>query len=165
LRSLTFKDRPDDGEGKSLTTWSTIFRPLCDKAKEANARTPVGGGRAGDGEGQGLINFAMAVKTPGRVAFNSLDLSKHMNNGDEEGEDEMEDGSIGLGSAKRDSRFMHLRTSLALVKGELGTRSAEAHYATVHGGLKGAYAALMAFKGKLAGKASTAHKRLLRQEH
>ena len=49
--------------------------------------------------------------------------------------DGMEDKSIGLGSAKRDARFMHLRTSLALVKGEVGTRALEAAYATVHGGL------------------------------
>ena len=155
MRSPTFKDLLDNGEGKSLKTWSKIFRPLCNKAKEANAHTPIRGGWVRDKEDQGLINFAMAMKTSGGVAFDSLNSPKCFKYRFKEVEDKMEDESIGLRSAKRDSRFMHLRTSLALVKGELVTQAFNAPYAMVHGGLHGTYVVLAAFKEKLASKAST----------
>ena len=45
---------------------------------------------------------------------------------------------------------------MALVKGELGTRSTAAHYTMVYGGLQGVHVALTAFDKKLATKASAA---------
>ena len=125
--------------------------------KEADAHTLVRGGQARDGMDTGLMEFVTAMKTPGQVAFDSLNLPKRIRHRDKEGEDEIQDGSTGLGPAKRNSRFAHLWTSLALVKGELGSRSADTHYATVHGGLQGVHAVLAAFDEKLATKASTAH--------
>ena len=43
VRSPTFKDLVEDGEGKTLETWNTIFRHLIDRAKdaEAAASTPL----------------------------------------------------------------------------------------------------------------------------
>jgi hypothetical protein len=66
------------------------------------------------------------------------------------------DATSGSLSDKMDERFGHLRTSLALVKGELGSRAAEAPYATIHGGLQGACKALAGFKVLLNSKASSA---------
>jgi hypothetical protein len=84
-------------------------------------------------------------------------LPKQARYRDEEGEEGTEEESLGSGSAKRVSRFAHLlRTSLALVKGELGTRSTAAHYTMVYGGLQGVHVALTAFDKKLATKASAA---------
>ena len=128
LRSPTFKDLLGDGEGKTLETWSTIFRHLSDRAKdaEAAASTPLRGGRTmNDVEDRGLVKFYTALKTPGRVALNSLNLPKRARHNDG-GMDKDEDGErdspvFGSKSASKDARFDHLRTSLALVKGELGT--------------------------------------------
>ena len=86
LRSLTFNDLLKDREGKSLETWTSIFRHLTGKAKEVDAHTPVRGGRARDGEDPGLIEFAMAMKTPSRVAFDSLNSPKHARPGTRRGE-------------------------------------------------------------------------------
>ena len=43
LRSPTFGDLFNDGEGKSSETWTSIFCHLTNKAKEADAQTPVRG--------------------------------------------------------------------------------------------------------------------------
>jgi hypothetical protein len=96
------------------------------------------------------------MKTLGHVAFDALNSPKRMKFGDEE-ESAGDDGSIGSGPAQRqeDSRLMHLRHSLAMVKGELGTRAPDAQYATIHGGIQGAYSALKAFEERLASKASS----------
>jgi hypothetical protein len=72
LRSPTFKDLLNDGEGKTLETWNTIFRHLSDRAKDAEAvaSTPLRRGRTtNDVENRGLVKFYMDLKTPGRVAF------------------------------------------------------------------------------------------------
>jgi hypothetical protein len=51
-----FKDLLDDGEGKTLETWNTIFRHLSDRAKDAE--TPLRGGRTTDDvEDWGLVKF------------------------------------------------------------------------------------------------------------
>ena len=111
-------------------------------------------------EDRGLVNFYMALKTPGRAALDSLNSPKRMRYGDEEidrGEGNPDPNATSkLSSDKMDKRFAHLRTSLALVKGELGSRAAEAPYATVHGGLQGAYAALTGFEVLLNSKALSA---------
>ncbi len=119
MLSPTFQDLLDDGNWKTLETWSTIFRHLNNKAKEANARTPTRGG-GGDEEDQGLIQFAVAMKMPGWVTFDLLNSPKQMKFGDEE-ESVVEDGLIGSGLAQKqgDSRLTHLKHSLAMVKGEL----------------------------------------------
>ncbi len=70
VRSPTFKDLLEDGEGKTLETWNTIFRHLSDRAKdaEAAASTSLRGGRTtDDAEDWGLVRFYMDLKTPGRV--------------------------------------------------------------------------------------------------
>jgi hypothetical protein len=166
LRSPTFKDLVKDGEGKTLETWNTIFRHLSDRAKdaEAAASTPLRGGRTtDDAEDRGLVRFYTDLKTPGRVALDSLNSPKRVKYNDG-GMDENGDGSrdsrdspvFGATSATNDARFAHLRTSLALVKGELGTRASDAPYATIHGGLQGAFTALAAFEEQLVSKASSA---------
>ena len=163
LRSPTFKDLLGDGEGKTLETWSTIFRHLSDRAKDAEAAvsTPLRGGRTmNDVEDRGLIKFYTALKTPGQVALNSLNSPKRARHNDG-GMDKDEDGErdspvFGSKSASKDARFDHLRTSLALVKGELGTQALEAPYAMIHGGLQGAFTALAAFEERLVSKASSA---------
>ena len=162
LRSPTFKDLLGDGEGKTLETWSTIFRHLSDRAKdaEAAASTPLRGGRmTNDVEDWGLVKFYMALKTPGRVALNSLNSPRRVrsNDGgmDEDGDGERESPAFGASSATKDARFDHLRTSLALAKGELGTRASEAPYATIHGGLQGAFTALATIEEQLDSKASS----------
>jgi hypothetical protein len=58
--------------------------------------------------------------------------------------------------ATKDACCDYLRTSLALVKGELGTRASDAPYATIHGGLQGAFTVLAAFEERLVSKASSA---------
>ena len=65
LRFPTFSDLLNNGEGKSLKTWTFIFWHLTNKAREANAHTPVRGGWARDRADMGLMEFAMAMKTPG----------------------------------------------------------------------------------------------------
>jgi hypothetical protein len=120
LRSPTFKDLIDDGEGKTLETWNTIFRHLIDRAKDAE--TPLRGGRTtNDVEDRDLVKFYTALKTPGRVALDSLNSPKRVryNGGgvDEDGDGERESPAFGASSATKDARFDHLRTSLALVKG------------------------------------------------
>ena len=87
--------------------------------KEADAHTLVRGGQARDGMDTGLMEFVTAMKTPGQVAFDSLNFPKRTRHRDKEGENGMEVESIGSGSAKRDSWFTHLWISLAFVKGEL----------------------------------------------
>ena len=119
LRSPTFNDILNNGEGKSIETWTLIFRHLTDKAKEADAHTPVRGGWARDDLDTGPMEFATAMKTTGQVAFDSLNFPKRTRHRDKEGENGMEVESIGSGSAKRDSWFTHLWISLAFVKGEL----------------------------------------------
>jgi hypothetical protein len=161
LRSPTFKDLLEDGEGKTLETWNTIFRSDRAKDAEAAAFTPLRGGRTtNDVEDRGLIKFYTALKTPGRVALDSLNSPKRVryNDGgmDEDGDGERVSPAFGATSATKDARFDHLRTSLALVKGELGTRASEAPYATIHGGLQGAFTALAAFEERLDSKASSA---------
>ena len=54
LRSPTFGDLFNDGEGKSSETWTSIFCHLTNKAKEADAQTPVRGGQARDSADTGL---------------------------------------------------------------------------------------------------------------
>ena len=84
-RSPTFQDLLDEGEGKTLKMWTAIFRHLCDRAKDAEAFTPVRGRRAADEvEDRGLVNFYTALKTPGRVALDSLNSPKRMRYNDEE---------------------------------------------------------------------------------
>ena len=81
LRSPTFKDLPDNGEGKTLETWSTIFRHLSDRAKDAEvvASTPLRGGRTTNNmEDRGLVKFYTDLKTPGRVALDSLNSPKRV---------------------------------------------------------------------------------------
>jgi hypothetical protein len=158
--SPTFQDLLNKGAGKSLETWTAIFRRLCDRAKDAKAFTPVQGRRAADElEDWGLVNFYTALKTSGRVALDSLNSPKRVQYDDKEmdgGEGNPNPGATsGLLSDKMDKRFGHLRTSLVLVKGELGLRAAEAPCTTVHGGLQGAYAALAGFKVRLDSKASS----------
>ncbi len=155
LRSPTFDDLLNDGEGKSLKTWRPIFWHLTNKAKEADTHTPVRGGWARDGADSGLLEFTTAMKTPRQVAFNSLNLPKQARHGDKDGEDGIGEESLGSGTTKRDSQSAHLRMSSALVKGELGSRSTNAQYTTVHRGLQGVHTALTAFDKKLATKAST----------
>ena len=81
LRSPTFKDLLDNGEGKTLETWSTIFRHLSDRAKDAEvvASTPLRGGRTTNNvEDRGLVKFYTDLKTPGRVALDSLNSPKRL---------------------------------------------------------------------------------------
>ena len=73
-----------------------------------------------------------------------------------DGNGERESPAFGASSAMKDARFDHIRTSLALVKGELGTRASEAPYATIHGGLQGTFTALAMFEEQLDSKASSA---------
>ena len=71
--SPTFQDLLNKGEDKSLKTRTSIFRHLCDRAKDAEAFTPIQGRwTADDVEDRGLANFYTALKTPGRVALDSL---------------------------------------------------------------------------------------------
>ena len=132
LRSPTFKDLVEDGEGKTLETWNTIFRHLSDRAKDAKAAasTPLrGGSTTDDAEDRGLVRFYTDLKTPGRVPLDSLNSPKRVkyNHGgmDEDGDDGSRDSRdspvFEATSATKDARFAHLRTSLALVKGGLGT--------------------------------------------
>ena len=165
LRSPTFSDLLTDGEGKTLETWTTIFRHLSDRAKDAEAASPTSprGGRmmTMDEEDRGLAKFYTALKAPGRVALDTLNSPKRMKFDDvgmEDGEDDVGEGSVVFGpllAAATDARFDHLRTSLALVKGELGSRATEAPYATIHGGLQGALTALATFESRLDSKASS----------
>jgi hypothetical protein len=135
LRSPSFQDILNECDRKTIETWLTIFQHLNNKAKEANARTRTRGG-GGDGDDQGLIQFAAAMKTPGRVAFALLNSLKRMKFGDEE-EFVGDNGLIGLGLAQKqeDSKLTHLKHSLAMVKGELGTQAPDVQYATIHGGI------------------------------
>ena len=74
-RPPTFQDLLNQGEGKSLETWTSIFRHLCKRAKDAKAFTPVRRQRTADNvEDRGLANFYTALKTPGKVALDSLKL-------------------------------------------------------------------------------------------
>ena len=121
----------------------------------------VQGRRTADNvEDWGLVNFYTALKTPGRVALNSLNSPKRMRYDDvalDGGEGNHDPSTTsGLSSDKMNERFGHLRNSLALVKGELGLRAAEAPYTMVHGGLQGAYTALAGFEVRLNSKASSA---------
>jgi hypothetical protein len=104
---------------------------------------PVQGRRtADDVEDWGLANFYTALKTPGRVALDSLNSPKCMRYKDakmDEGKGSPNPGATsGLSLAKMNKRFGHLRNSLVLVKVELGLWAKEAPFATVHGGLQGA---------------------------
>ncbi len=130
LRSPTFKDLVEDGEGKTLETWNTIFRHLSDRAKDAEvaASTPLKGGCTTDNaEDRGLVRFYTDLKTPGQVPLDSLNSPKHVkyNHGgmDEDGDDGSRDSRdspvFEATSVTKDARFAHLKTSLALVKGEL----------------------------------------------
>ena len=132
VRSPTFKDLVEDGEGKTLETWITIFWHLSDMAKDAKAAasTPLRGGRTtDDAEDRDLVRFYTDLKTPGRVPLDSLNSPKRVkyNHGgmDEDGDDGSRDSRdspvFEATSATKDARFAHLRTSLALVKGGLGT--------------------------------------------
>ena len=147
LTSLMFKHLLDDEEGKTLETWNTIFRHLSNRAKDAEAAafTPLrGGGRTtNDVEDRGLVNFYTDLKTPGQEGMA------------EDGDGERESPAFGASSATKDARFDHLRTSLALVKGELGTRASKAPYDTMHGGLQGAFTALAMFEERPDSKASS----------
>ena len=167
VRSPTFKDLVEDGEGKTLETWITIFWHLSDMAKDAKAAasTPLRGGRTtDDAEDRDLVRFYTDLKTPGRVPLDSLNSPKRVkyNHGgmDEDGDDGSRDSRdspvFEATSATKDARFAHLRTSLALVKGELGTRASDAPYTTIHGGLQGTFTALAAFEEQLVSKASSA---------
>ena len=69
------------------------------------------------------------------MAFDYLNSPKQARYGDKVLEEGMGKNSLGSGSAKKDSRLTHLRTSFALVKGGLGTKSTDAHYTMVHRGL------------------------------
>ncbi len=160
VRSPTFKDLVEDGEGKTLETWNTIFRHLSDRAKdaEAAASTPLKGGRTtDDAEDRGLVSFYTDLKTPGRVPLDSLNSPKRVkyNHGgmDEDGDDgsqDLRDSPVfEATSVTKDAQFTHLRTSLALVKGELGTRASVAPYAMIHGGLQGTFTVLAAFEEQL----------------
>ena len=128
LRSPTFQDLLDEGKGKSLKRWTSIFQHLCNRAKDAEAFTPAQGQRtADDMEDRGLANFYTVLKTPGRVVLDSLNSPKCMQYDDpemDEGEVNPDPGATsGLSLAKMDEHFGHLRNSLALVKGELGSRA------------------------------------------
>jgi hypothetical protein len=84
-RSPTFQDLLNEGEGKSLKTWTTIFRHLCNRAKDAKAFMPVQGQWTADNaEDRGLANFYTALKTPWRVALDSLNSPKHIRYDDAE---------------------------------------------------------------------------------
>ncbi len=74
---------------------------------------------------------------------------------DEDGDGERESPAFGATLATKDACCDYLRTSLALVKGELGTRASDAPYATIHGGLQGAFTALATFEERLDSKASS----------
>ena len=141
---------------------NTIFWHLSNRAKDAKgaASTPLRGGRTtNDVEDRGLVKFYMDLKTPGRVVLDSLNLPRCMRYDDggmaKDGDGERESPAFGASSATKDARFNHLRTSLALVKGELGTQASEAPYATIHGGLQGAFTALATFEERLDSKASS----------
>jgi hypothetical protein len=72
LRSFTFKDLLEDGEGKTLEMWNAIFRHLSDRAKDAKvaATTPLRRGRTMNVvEDRGLVKFYTALQTPGQVAL------------------------------------------------------------------------------------------------
>jgi hypothetical protein len=79
LRSPTFKDLLKDGEGKTLETWSIIFRHLIDRSKDAKAAasTPLRRRQTTSNvEDRVLVKFYADQKTPGRVALDSLNLPK-----------------------------------------------------------------------------------------
>ena len=141
---------------------NTIFWHLSNRAKDAKgaASTPLRGGRTtNDVEDRGLVKFYMDLKTPGRVVLDSLNLPRCMRYDDggmaKDGDGERESPAFGASSATKDARFNHLRTSLALVKGELGTRASKAPYDTMHGGLQGAFTALAMFEERPDSKASS----------
>jgi hypothetical protein len=110
-------------------------------------------------EDQGLANFYTGLKTPGRVVLDSLNSPKRMRYDDAEKDDGEGTPDPGATSgsllARMDPLFGHLRNSLALINGELGSRAKKAPYATVHEGLQGAYVALATFKARLNSKASS----------
>ena len=128
LRSPTFTDLLGDGEGKTLETWSTIFRHLSNRAKDAEAGTSLTsmGVKSDDEEDRGLAKFYTAMNAPRGVALDLLNSPKRMKyeGGGLSEDDDSQGGAsppFGASSAVKDARFDHLRTSLALVKGELGS--------------------------------------------
>ncbi len=124
---------------QTMEAWTAIFRHLQEV------------GNRGEEEGQddpGLRRFATAMKTPpGRVNTDLLNPPKRLRM-TEEGDDE---SVITTGTAW-DARTSHLKLthSLALVKGELGSRDDDASYVMVHGGLQGSWDKLRALERAVA---------------
>ena len=105
---------------------------------------------------QGLRQFAMAMKTPGRVYFDPLNSPKRARLRYGEDDESADDGNGGSGGSEGDPRVTNLKHSLAMVKGELGVRGAGAFYVTIHGGLQVSLASLTELELKLEQKASSA---------
>ena len=82
-----------------------------------------------DAEDRGLVRFCTDLKTPVRVPLDSLNSPKRVKynhrgmdkDGDDDSRDSRDSPVFEATSATKDAQFAHLRTSLALVKGELGT--------------------------------------------
>ena len=113
----------EDGE-QTMEAWTAIFRHL----QEVGIR-----GDEEEWDDLGLRRFATAMKTPhGRVNTDLLNSPKQLCM-TKEGDNE----SFTTAGSAWDPRASHLKLthSLALVKGELGSRDDDASYVTVHGGL------------------------------
>jgi len=138
IRSVTGRAVLADGE-QTMEAWTAIFRHLQEV-----------GNRGGEEERDdpGLLRFVTAMKTPrGRVNTYLLNSPKQLRM-TEEGDYE----SFTMARSAWDPRASHLKLthSLALVKGELGSRDDDASYVTVHGGLQGSWDKLRALERTVA---------------
>jgi hypothetical protein len=127
-----------DGE-QTLDAWAAIFCHLRDASMAINKEVAT---REEDRdyfyeeEDAGLQRFTTAMNTPGRRGgvLNPLESPKRLRLEDSNPNDEASSASQ---AQPQGPRVTNLKHALALVKGELGMRDADATYNTVHGGLQG----------------------------
>jgi hypothetical protein len=131
-----------DGE-QTMESWAAVFWHLCNAS---NANNEAKGTKEGEeayfteAVDDGLQRFTTAMKTPsGRGVQNPLMSSKRIRLEEAYDEDGLLVSSSNLPQGPRVTALKH---ALALVKSELGMRSAEALYNTLHGGIQGLWTGL-----------------------
>jgi hypothetical protein len=138
-----------DGE-QTLDAWAAIFCHLQDASRAINEEVAT---REGDRdffyeeEDAGLQRFTTAMKTPGRWGgvLNPLASPKRLQLEDSNPNDEASSASQ---AQPQGPWVTDLKHALALIKGELGMRDADATYNTVHGGLQGLWTGLESLEAR-----------------
>jgi hypothetical protein len=135
---------------QTLDAWAAIFCHLRDASRAISEEVAT---REGDRdyfyeeEDAGLQRFTTAMKTPGRwgEVLNPFASPKRLRLEDSNPNNE---AASALQAQPQGPWVTNLKHAFVLVKGELGTRDADATYTTVHGGLQGLWTGLKSLEAR-----------------